>query len=137
MSGMKLTIYAPDELAGQVRDELGEANISGICQAALRDELERSRARAKLAEESGRIELWDGNHGIAFTGREVDSAPTGEWVAYVTPKGGVVIHVPGAISGAVSTYADFEEFADSEPRGGLLETVADALGEKYVEELDI
>jgi hypothetical protein len=137
-----MTIYVPDDLAEQVKAELGDANISAICQAALRAELDRAEARAKVDAEAERIELWDGDRGrkVAFQGHRV----TGDsgFDVYVTPKGGVVVSVPGAISGGLDIYEDFGEFAaslDMERDGSsaLAAEVADALGEEYTEELDI
>lgn len=137
---MKMTVYVSDDLAAEVKAELGEANISGICQAALRAELERTRARAKLDKDGcSRIELWDSGRGrkVAFTGRRV----TGDMYVdvYVTPKGGVVVDVPQAINGNLATYADFEAFAEDYGERGqdFMAAVADALGEEYTEELDV
>jgi len=43
---VKHTIYLPDDLAAEVKAELGgDTNISAICQQALRDELARPKPR--------------------------------------------------------------------------------------------
>jgi hypothetical protein len=137
-----MTIYLPDDLAAEVRDELGDANISAICQAALRAELARVQARLEVGQEAGRIELWDADRGhkVAFRGYRVTGGS--DLDIYVTPKGGVVVSVPAAISGGLEIYEDFGEFVaslDMERDGSsaLAAEVADALGEEYTEELDI
>jgi hypothetical protein len=139
---MKMTVYVPDELAAEVKAELGDANISAICQAALRGELDRRKARAGIGAEAERIELWDGDRGrkVAFRGRRVTGGS--DLDIYVTPKGGVVVSMPAAISGGLDIYEDFEEFTaslDMERDGSsaLAAEVADALGEEYTQELDI
>jgi post-segregation antitoxin (ccd killing protein) len=139
---MKMTVYLPDDLGAEVKDQLGDANISAICQAALRAELTRRAAVAQIDAEAERIELWDGDRGrkVAFRGRRV--AGSSDLDVYVTPKGGVVVSVPAAVSGGLDIYEDFEEYTaslDMERDGSsaLAAEVADALGEEYTEELDI
>ena len=48
---------------------------------------------------------------VAFQGRRVWY--TADADSYITPKGGIVFSVPGAISGAVQIYESFAELADS------------------------
>jgi hypothetical protein len=134
---MRMNIYLPDALAAAVRAELGEANVSGICQAALRAELERTRARAAAGDSSGRIVLFDSDagHSIAFTGRRVAGDMSAE--VYVTPKGGVVVSVPGIGGTSVSIYPGFREFADVEFGSPFLRAVAEALSADNTRELDI
>jgi hypothetical protein len=142
-----MTIYLPDDLAEQVKNKLGDANVSGICQVALRDELERVRARAKAAEGSTeRIEVWDDQRGhqVAFEGREIgreDFGTDGDVTAYLTPKGTIAVYSdigPGHLD-VYDEFAAFAEDVQENWRGGrdLLAQAAGALGEKYVEELDI
>jgi hypothetical protein len=142
-----MTIYLPDDLAAEVKAELGDANVSGICQAALRDELHRVRARAKATEGLlERIEVWDDprGHKVAFEGREIgreDFGTDGEVTAFLTPKGAIAVYNDMG-PGRLHVYDEFAAFAEDVQenwRGGrdLLAQVADALAEEYVEELDI
>src|SRR5438046_1398006 len=62
MSGepMKMTIYLPDALAAEVKAGLTDTNISAVCQAALRVELEREKAVEKIdADGYQRVVLYD------------------------------------------------------------------------------
>jgi post-segregation antitoxin (ccd killing protein) len=45
---VKVTIYLPDALAAEVKAGLTDTNISAVCQAALRIELEREKAMQKI-----------------------------------------------------------------------------------------
>jgi hypothetical protein len=60
---MMVNIYLSDDLAASVKAELGEANISGIAQNALRAELARARGLPVLADEYGfqRVEVVAGH----------------------------------------------------------------------------
>jgi hypothetical protein len=141
-----MTVYVPDELAAEVKAELGDANISAICQDALRAELDRVRARAAIgAEGFGRVEVYDGKkeRDIAFQGRRIANSFTTDQEAYLTPKGTIVI-IDGH-DDTVATFDDWDELT-AEPDGYVIERwpaedlmaeIAAALGEKYVEELDI
>ncbi len=139
---MRMNIYIPDGLAEQVKDQLAEANISAICQAALQAELDRAKARGVIdAEGYTRVEVYDAAKGrnVAFQGRQIgrhDLGIYGDETAYVTPKGTIAVYNDVG-DGDLNTYDDFTEFADSGPDQDLLAEVADALGETYTEELDI
>lgn len=135
-----MTIYLPDDLAAEVRDELGDTNVSAICQAALRDELNRKKARAEIdAEGYERVEVYDGKRerDVAFRGREIGYASYLDQTAYLTPKGIIAVYAAGRGDGELYIYDDYAGFAADEQPEELLASVADALGEKYVEELDI
>lgn len=140
-----MTIYLPDDLAAQVKNQLGDdTNISAICQAALRGELDRRNARAAIgAGGYERVEVYDGKkeRDVAFQGRRI--ASDDDLDAFVTPKGAIVI--TNAYDDSVAIFDDWDELA-AEPEGivtqrwpteGLMVQIAEALGEKYVEELDI
>jgi hypothetical protein len=141
---VRLTIYLPDALAAEVRAGLTETNISAVCQAALRVELERERAMEKI-EAGGyqRVQLYDGKqeHDIAFRGRKIGSSAKAD--AWLTPKGAIAVY--DRREQELWTYNEYEAFQaahgafeDDERRDSiLLEQVAQALGAKYVEELDI
>ena len=141
---MRLTIYLPDALAAEVRAGLTETNISAVCQAALRVELEREKAMEKIdAGGYQRVQLYDGKqeHDIAFRGRKIGSSDKAD--AWLTPKGTIAVY--DRREQELWTYDEYEAFQaahgafeDDERRDSiLLEQVAEALGAKYVEELDI
>ena len=141
---VRLTIYLPDALAAEVRAGLTETNISAVCQAALRVELEREKAMEKIdAGGYQRVQLYDGKqeHDIAFRGRKIGSSDKAD--AWLTPKGTIAVY--DRREQELWTYDEYEAFQaahgafeDDERRDNiLLEQVAQALGAKYVEELDI
>ena len=83
---MKMTIYLPDALAAEVKAGLTDTNISAVCQAALRVELERERAMEKIdAGGYQRVKLYDGKreHDIASQGRKIGSGQKAD--AWLTP----------------------------------------------------
>jgi hypothetical protein len=139
-----MTIYLPDALAAEVKAGLTDTNISAVCQAALRVELEREKAMQKInADDYQRVKLYDGKreHDIAFRGRKIGSSQKAD--AWLTPKGTIAVY--DHREQELWTYDEYEAFAadhgafeDDERRDNiLLEQVAEALGAKYVEELDI
>jgi hypothetical protein len=137
-----MTIYMPDDLAAEVKAELGDSNVSAICQAALRAELDRARARARITEKGfERVEVYDGKRerDVAFQGREIGYADHLEQTAYLTPKDSIVVYSDDRQE--MWVYDDYEEFVgnqdDPNHPDELIAQVAEALGEKYVEELDI
>ena len=138
-----MTIYMPDDLAAEVKDKLGDQNISAICQGALRAELARAEARTALdAEAFERVQLeverFDGqpkDHPVSFLGREVASAEYHDQTAWITPKGTIVVH--DAHDDRGWTYGDYDAFIQEDQPASLAEGVAEALGEEYVEDLDI
>lgn len=151
---MKMTIYLPDELAEQVKAELAEANISAICQAALRDEMDRIKARAEIdAQGYERVQAWDqkDEHEVAFQGKSVGGDPDSDTTAYLTPKGALAVVGEGrnSYNDLLAVYDSYDEFAsDLAPYGeatgikrwpyAMVTQVADALGEQPpVEDLDI
>jgi hypothetical protein len=134
-----MTIYLPDDLAEQVKNELGDTNISAICQAALRAELDRVKARAQITEEGfDRIEVYDGKRerDVAFQGRRIGRSYDRETVeAWLTPKDAIAVY--DADRQDLYVYDSYGEFATPDWPEDLIAEVAGALGEKYVEELDI
>jgi hypothetical protein len=138
---VRMTIYIPDDLAEQVRDKLGDTNISAVCQAALRAELRRVETRGHIKGESYPwIEVYDPakRHDVTFQGHEIgyrDLAAGAEETAWLTPKGAIAVYLSGG-EARLDIYDSFEEFAVDNP-GPLLGQVAEALGEKWTEELDI
>ena len=135
---MKMTVYVGDDLAAEVKAELGETNISRIFQEALRDELRRVRARAEVAAEGWeRIEVYQSPDDIevAFQGREVGQDKRGDVTAYLTPRGNIAIY--DNREERLFVVSDFDEIRSSNWPGDLLAQIAEALGERYVRELDI
>jgi len=125
------TIYLPEALAAEVRATLTDMNISAVCQAAL-----RARLALKRIDGYQRVVLYDGKreHDIAFQGHKIGSSEKGD--AWLTPKG--VIAVYDHREQELRTYDEYDAFADDERIDNWLRAdVADALGEKYVKELDI
>ena len=140
---MRLTIYLPDALAAEVRAGLSETNISAVCQAALRVELEREKAMERIdADGYQRVQLYEGKqeHDIAFRGRKIGSSDKAD--AWLTPKGTIAVYDRReqelwTYDGYEAFEADYGPFSDDGPDNSLREQVAEALGAKYVEELDI
>jgi hypothetical protein len=135
---MKMTIYVPDELAAEIKDKLGDANVSAICQDALRAEIARKEARAALGpKDFERIEVYDSEKGadVAFRGRKVGRDWDFEAVAYLTPKGAIAVYEEKPQT--LYVYGDYRALAAENWSPGFIAQVAEATGEKYVEELDI
>lgn len=136
-----MTIYVPDDLAAEVKAELGESNVSAVCQDALRDELRRVRARAKVAKDGfQRVEAYSSrdDEDVAFQGREIGYDPDYDATAYLTPKGAIVV-VDGQQE-ELLLYRSYEEFVggfSGDRPDSLPPQVAKALGERFVRELDI
>jgi hypothetical protein len=134
---MKVTIYLPDALAADVKAGLTDTNISAVCQAALRAELEREKAMEKIdADGYQRVKLYDGKRelDIAFQGRKIGSSQKAD--AWLTPKGAIAVY--DHREQELYTYDEYDAFADDEGVDERLRAeVADALGQRYVEELDI
>jgi hypothetical protein len=133
-----MTIYIPDELAVAIKDKLGDANVSAICQDALRAEIARQEARAALGPaDFERIEVYDSEKGadVAFRGRKIgddsDSPPS----AYLTPKNAIAVY--DEVQQTLDVFDDYRDFAAENWSPGFIAQVAEAIGEKYVEELDI
>ena len=131
-----MTIYVPDDLAAEVKAELGDTNISAICQAALRDELSRQKARAAITAEGGfeRIETYDAyrEHDVAFQGRSIGTDPDRGAEAYLTPKGSIAVVGEGSDSDdqLLGIYVSFGQFASARYAYDFVAEVAAALGEE-------
>ena len=139
-----MNVYLPDDLAEQVRAGLAEANISAICQAALRAELDRAQARAEIdAQGYQRIEAFEpeDEHDVAFQGKQIGGDINRGTTVYLTPKGALAVVGEGRASfnDLLAVYDNYREFEDSGQWSyAMMSQVADSLGEKIpVEELDI
>jgi len=140
-----VNIYLPDDLAADIKAELGEANISGIAQSALRAELARARGlQGALAHEGGfqRVEAVDGEEDVAFRGRKIGRDRARGLTAYLTPKGNIAV-VDQRENRLLDVYDEVEAFiveygdTDQPGRQEMVREVARALGVKSVRELDI
>ena len=141
---MWINIYLPDDLAADVKAELGEANISGIAQNALRAELARARGHPEaLADEHGfqRVEAVEGEQEVSFQGRKIGRDYDQNRTAYLTPKGNIaVVDGNGEL---LDIYDEREaficEYGDTDQPGAqeMVREVAKALGMKSGRELDI
>ena len=138
-----MNIYLPDDLAADVKAELGEANISGIAQSALRAELARARGfQGALADEGGfqRVEAVDRDEDVVFRGRKIGSDGQ-HLTAYLTPKRNIaVVDERGNLLDVYDEDQAFiDDYADSDRPGTqeMVREVTKALGLKSVRELDI
>jgi putative restriction endonuclease len=130
-------IDLPEHRADRPNRDFLDTNISAVCQAALRVELEREKAMEKIdADGYQRVKLYDGKreHDIAFRGRKVGSSQKAD--AWLTPKGTIAVY--DHREQELWIYDEYGAFEDDEGLdNSLREQVAEALGAKYVEELDI
>jgi post-segregation antitoxin (ccd killing protein) len=142
-SAVKMTIYVPDELAAEVKAELGDQNISAICQDALRKELDRTKARAEMAAEGfERVQVYESRRrrNVAFKGRPLGKFGDDPiWSAYLTPKNAIAVYYDDCEDRQeLDVYDTYQQFIDDEDLpGDLHAAVAAALGEEYAEVLDI
>ncbi len=139
-----MNIYLPDDLAADIKAELGETNISSIAQYALRAELARARGLQKaLVDEGGfqRVEAVDGDEDVAFRGRKIGCDYDQRLTAYLTPKGNIaVVAKSGDLLDVYDECQAFiDDYGDSDRPGTqeMVREVAKALGVKSVRELDI
>lgn len=133
---MDITIYLPDDLGKWAKEH--ELNLSRMLRDAVEDEKRRQDARAKVtADGFERVEVYDSrrDRDVAFQGRLIGDSHEYDVAAWLTPKDAIAVY-DGAKQ-ELYTYDSFGEFADDDFPQDLTAEVAGALGEKYVEELDI
>lgn len=137
---MDITIYLPDELGKWAKEH--NLGLSRMLRESVEDEKRRRDAAAKAAaDDFARIEVYDDKRDreVSFQGREIGYADYLDQTAYLTPKNAIVVH--SADRQQLWIYDDYQEFlGDSdEPNhpDEMTAQVAEALGEKYVERLDI
>jgi hypothetical protein len=120
-----------------VKAGLTETNIGAAYLPAPRAELEREKPMEKAdAGDYLRVKLYDGKreHDIAFWGRKIGSSQKAD--AWLTPKGTIAVY--DHREQELYTYDEYGAFEDDEGIDDRLRAdVAEALGKKYVEELDI
>jgi post-segregation antitoxin (ccd killing protein) len=140
---VRVNIYLPDDLAADIKAELGEANISGIAQNALRAELARARGLQALADEGRfqRVEAVDHDEDVAFRGRKIGSDDDQHLTAYLTPKRNIaVVDQSGNLLDVYDEDQAFiDDYGDSDRPGTqeMVREVTKALGLKSVREMDI
>lgn len=130
-----MNIYLPDDLATDVKTELGEANISGIAQQALRAELARKQAVAEGGFERVEATNHRGDR-VAFRGRFIVEDDHGV-AAYMTPKAAIALIDHNE---RLHTYDDWDSFAEDmadDSDQDFVQAVAEAMGQDYVPVLDI
>lgn len=136
-----MTIYLPDSLAAEVDAKLSDHNISAICQAALRAELDRVNAHAEVtAQGFERVEVFDRarERDVAFQGRSIGTTDTEE--AWLTPRGRIAVYFdPDEVLQVFDDFGSLAAAAEGQQGWSteLIAQAADALGEKYTAELDI
>lgn len=140
---MKMTVYLPDDLASDVKQEPG-LNVSGILQAALREEIARRRRQA--ASESGaesemerHVVRASKSHGadVAFVGRLLDIVDY-QVSIYRTSGQRIAIHDDeGQHLYVFDSFSDLVESGVADTNPQLLAEIAEKLGAKHVIELDI
>jgi hypothetical protein len=137
---MDITVYLPDDLGKWAKEH--ELGLSRMLREAVEEEKKRHDARAKITEEGfERVEAYDGERDreVAFQGRQIGYADHWDQTAYLTPKNAIAVY--SAERQELWIYDDYQEFLGNpdEPNhpDEMTAQVAAALGEKYVEELDI
>lgn len=137
---MRMNIYVPDDLGEKVKQH-DDINVSAVCQEALRSALDNRAALAKLVEGMGRVTLYIEDRGeSAFVGKLVHSDDRGNVSIYITKKHRIAIYDES--KQRLYEYDGFAEMEEEWSRAidvdhAALSAVAEALGEKYVTELDI
>ena len=136
---MRMTIYLPDDLAAMVKEH-DDLNVSAVCQEALRAELFRRQAMHAISNGMQRyiVYIAKTDSQAAFVGKEVNYDGH-RLTAYITQRGRIALYDDDRQELEV-----FDTFADLVALEGIEEThpalvadVAEAVGEKYVRELDI
>jgi hypothetical protein len=134
---MDITIYLPDEIGKWAKEQ--DLGLSRMLRDAVEDEKRRRDARAAVTSEGfERVEVWDGRRGraLAFQGRRIGRSYDREMLeAWLTPKEAIAVYDGDAEE--LHVCDSYSEFATPDWPSDLVAEVAEALGEKYVEELDI
>lgn len=151
------TIYVKEEhqkLWEEVKELIGDESLSEVVAEGLQRVID---ARKNVSGTFNRIELDIEGHTIGFQGHEVASTDEERWLdiehenehcAYVTPKGNILIYTEYSddrLRGR--NYKVFKLLSDAQKEKDnygeplyppeFLSEIAEAMGEKYVEELDI
>ena len=134
---MDITIYLPDDLGKWAKEH--DLVLSRMLRGAVEGEKRYRDARAEATEEGfERVVVYDSKREreVAFRGCRIGRSFEREQLeAWLTPKDAIAVY--NADAQELYVYDDYGEFATPDWPGDLIAGVADALGEKYVEELDI
>ena len=132
-----ITIYLPDEIGKWAKEQ--DLGLSRMLRDAVEGVKRHSDARAKATEEGfERVEVYDSKRerDVAFQGCRIGRSFEREQLeAWLTPKDAIAVY--DADAQELYVYDDYGEFATPDWPSNLVAEVAGALGEKYVEELDI
>jgi hypothetical protein len=136
-----MTVYLPDDLHERVK-AAGDLNVSAICQAALESELVHRQTLAKLDVGLERIVVETDELGdAAFTGTHLhseDLGGDGDLAIYLTKRHRIAVHAAMRSGVGLETFDGFEAFAHAyRDRPAMVSSVAGALGQEHVTELDI
>jgi hypothetical protein len=141
MADMDVTCYLPDEVGKWAKEN--DLGLSRLLRAAVEEEKQRREARAGISEHGfERVEVYDDQkeRDVAFRGREIARDYDTGQAAYLTEGGAIVV----TDQGMFSTFDAWDDLAGQDERDtrarppeALMMQIADALGERYVEELDI
>ena len=126
---VRTTIYLPDDLAGQVKQ--ANINVSAVCQEALRRELDM----LETLKATARVEVELEERSVAFQGTEVAYAEHKDTTFYVTARGAVAVYSGENLS--LDLQPNFAAFAKEYVSWPQVSEVAEAMGEPFVEVLDI
>jgi hypothetical protein len=142
---MRMSIYIQDELGERVK--AATMNISAVCQQALGEELDRQERRTRLTQDMERVEVpidssdeldrWGAFYGrLLYEEEEGDQVKAVAVSAYLTRRHRIAVY--DDLNRQLHQYDNYQEFARSQARhSAMVAKVAEQLGERYVEELDI
>ena len=133
----QVNIYMPDELHAEVK--ASGFNLSAVCQQAARAQLDMERAMSTLTRDMETITLDVANrdgesHKKRFIGHLI-AGDVYDYAVYLTVNGRVAVHGPDNKLDVYDTFEDFAEAYNGHP--DVVAEAAEALGEDFVEELDI
>ena len=134
---MNVTIYLPNEVGKWAKEQ--DLPLSRMLREAVKSEKRRREAHASVAAEGfTRVEVYDNERerDVAFQGRRIGSSYDFEADAYLSPKEAIAVY--DAMEHTLYVYDTYAQLAEDKgvPQD-LVAEVAEALGERYVEELDI
>lgn len=137
---MKMTIYLPDELGERAKAEDG-LNVSAICQRALEEELVQRETLRGLGEFERivvHVSLQQEPRDVAFYG--IPLGRVDDQTAYRTQRGRIAVY--DGLNEDLESFDTLDDLVEhysplAEAEAQLVAIVARAIGERFVEELDI
>lgn len=132
-----MTIYFPDDLGERIKAAEG-LNVSGVCQAAVEQELDLREHLAQLGENMERVVAQTENRGhVAFTGRFI-GAKFGEVTVYLTRREQLaVLYDDRSGAGQLDVYETFDDFENAWGAEPWVQEIGAELGYDRPIELDI